>query len=65
MLEIIGNMTFSTEVPGREDETMIELFYKARLGPHVVIQPDFQYIASPGGTNPDSFIFGLRFQTVL
>jgi len=64
----IGNMTFSTMGPSRGDETMIELFYKARLTEHITLQPDFQYIASPGGTGaslPDSFLFGLRFQTIL
>ncbi len=61
----IGNMTFSTEGPRGEDETMIELFYKVRLGPHIVIQPDLQYIASPGGLYTDSFVAGIRFQTVL
>ena len=38
---------------------------EARLGPHIIIQPDLQYIANPGGTQRDSFVFGLRFQTVL
>ncbi len=61
----VGNMTFSTLGPRGEDETMIELFYKARVGQHVVIQPDLQYISSPGGLYTDSFVLGLRFQTVL
>ena len=61
----IGNMTFNTVGPSRHDETMIELFYKARIGDHFVIQPDLQYIANPGGVHPDSFIFGLRFQMML
>ncbi len=61
----VGNMTFSTEGPRGEDETMIELFYKARLGEHVVLRHELQYIASPNGMYTDSFVLGLRFQTIL
>ncbi len=61
----VGNMTFTDAGPSRHDETVVELFYKARLGPHVVIQPDLQYIANPSGVHRDAFVFGLRFQTVL
>jgi porin len=64
----VGNMSFGDRIPGTQDETMIELFYKARLGPHVVLQPDFQYFSNPrsgGTTNADSFVVGLRFQIVL
>ncbi len=61
----VGNMTFGDRVPATSDETMIELFYKARLGPHVILQPDFQYFSNPGGSNADSFVVGLRFQTIL
>ena len=60
-----GNMTFSTEGPRGEDEMMIELFYKVRLGSNIILQPDLQYIASPGGMYTDSFVAGLRFQTIL
>jgi carbohydrate-selective porin OprB len=35
------------------------------LSPYVTIQPDLQYIASPGGQNRDAFVFGLRYEVVL
>ena len=60
----IGNMTFGDRSPSTGDETLIEIFYKARLGPHVVIQPDIQYFASPNGMQRDSLVLGLRFQTI-
>lgn len=33
------------------DETTIELTYKARLTPQIYLQPDFQYVFHPGGTD--------------
>ena len=57
-------MTFGSRPGSSGDETMIELFYKARLGPHVVLQPDLQYISNPNGMERDSLVLGLRFQTI-
>lgn len=36
-------------VPVRRSETQLELTYQAQLAPWFQVQPDFQYIASPGG----------------
>lgn len=46
------------------NETAIELSYKAILGDHFFIQPDFQYIINPAGTDvklTNSIIGNLRF----
>ncbi len=32
-------------------ETALELYYKWQLNDHIAIQPDFQYIINPSGTN--------------
>ena len=47
------------------DETVIELFYKAQLTPHINVQPDIQYIAQPSGAYDDAVAAGLRFELVL
>lgn len=44
------------------EETVWETFYKAQLNPHLSIQPDLQYIATPSGIYSDSLAVGLRFQ---
>jgi porin len=55
--------------PLRDDETAIELTYKAQLSPWWSLQPDLQYIIHPGGNIPnpvtgrvipDAFVAGLR-----
>ena len=56
--------------PIRRSETVLELTYQAVLAPWLTIQPDFQYVFSPGGSVPsptnaslpvgDAAIFGLR-----
>lgn len=50
------------------NETIFEITYKAHLGETLFIQPDFQYILNPAGTDntlKDSFVglirFGLNF----
>ena len=43
-------------------ETAIELFYKAQLSPWMMLQPDLQFIANPGGDGRDAFVFGLRME---
>lgn len=62
----IGNMTFSQNLPvSLTNETVVELFYKARLGDGLVLQPDLQYFSSPGGQNRDALALGLRFEVSL
>ena len=57
--------------PVRQAETMVELTYQAVIAPGFTVQPDIQYIASPGGgiRNPrrpgdvrikDSLVVGVR-----
>lgn len=43
-------------------ETSVELFYKAELSDRFVVQPDIQYILSPGGAGDDALAAGLRFE---
>lgn len=44
-------------------ETAIELFYRVRVLPWLIMQPDIQYIVSPSGLYEDAFIAGLRVET--
>lgn len=51
-----------------KSESIIEIFYKAQLTNNLFIQPDFQYVINPGGTNVrlnNAFVglvrFGLNF----
>ncbi len=48
-----------------DNETVLELFYKAQLTPYINVQPDLQYIASPGGVEQDALVAGLRFEVVM
>jgi porin len=50
---------------GTNEETVVELFYKAQLTPRVSLQPDLQYIATPSGIHRDALAVGVRFQMVL
>jgi len=46
------------------NETAVELSYKAILGDHIFVQPDFQYIINPAGTDErlhNAFVGILRF----
>ena len=47
---------------GTNQETAVEVFYKAKITPSMSIQPDLQYIATPSGIYPDALVFGIRFQ---
>ena len=49
---------------GTNPETAIELFHKFQFSEFIVLQPDLQYIVSPGGTERDAFVFGLRHEVV-
>ena len=50
---------------GSNMEADVELFYKIRLTPRVSLQPDLQYIATPGGVLRDSVVVGMRFEIAL
>jgi porin len=49
---------------GTNQETVVELFYKARITPSMSVQPDIQYVATPSGIHPDALVVGMRFQRV-
>ena len=46
-------------------ETVIEGFYKSQINDYLVIQPDVQFIANPGGKGTDALVVGVRFELVL
>ena len=56
--------------PIRRSETVLELTYQAVVAPWLTVQPDFQYVLSPGGSVPnpqaparavgDAAVLGLR-----
>lgn len=49
---------------GESSETAFELFYKRQIAPWIVLKPDLQYIANPGGDSAldDAFVASLRVQ---
>jgi len=47
---------------GSNQETAVELFYKAQLTPKLSFQPDLQYISTPSGLYRDALVAGVRFQ---
>ena len=61
----VAHVIFSDRLTNQEDETAIEFFYKVQVSSHIVMQPDFQFIASPSGQHRDAFVFGLRFEVAL
>jgi porin len=50
---------------GTNQETAVEMFYKAIVTPSMSVQPDIQYIVTPSGIHPDALVVGVRFQVVL
>ena len=50
---------------GTNEETVFEIFYKARITSHLAIQPDLQYIVTPSGIYRDALAVGLRFEVAL
>jgi len=46
-------------------ETVIEVYYNARLTPWLNLTPDFQYISNPGGVADDAVALGIRAQMSL
>lgn len=50
--------------PSTDDESIIEVSYKAKILDNLFIQPDFQYVMNPGGTDyglKNAFVGLLRF----
>ena len=47
----------------QEFEMVLELTYQIELAPHLIVQPDMQYIIQPGGTGhiPDALVLGVQF----
>jgi porin len=67
ILGIAFNKTWLND-PAIKDESIIELSYKAQVSDNLFIQPDFQYVINPGGTDhtlknalAGSLRFGLNF----
>jgi porin len=50
---------------GTNEETVFELFYKAKVTRSTSLQPDLQYISTPSGIYRDSLVVGLRFELAL
>ena len=50
---------------GTNEETVVEVFYKAQVTPWMGVQPDIQYIKTPSGIHPDALVVGLRAIIVL
>jgi porin len=50
---------------GTNQETVVEVFYKAQITPFLSVQPDLQYIASPSGIHRDALVAGVRFEARL
>lgn len=54
-------------IPVGSSEIALELTFRSQVFPHLVIQPDFQYIINPG-TDPllkNAFVVGTRFELSL
>lgn len=59
----LAHAVFSDRVRDLDDlthETVVELFYLARLTPWLTLQPDLQLILNPGGAGDHSLVLGLR-----
>jgi porin len=64
----VGQCFFSrslTASAGQTTETSIELFYKAHVRHWLRVQPEMQFIASPGGNGRDALLCGLRVEVAL
>lgn len=61
----VTHVRFSEGLPDQSSETAVELFYKAQVAPHIVVQPDMQYIVKPSGTERNALVVGMRFELVL
>lgn len=47
---------------GSNQETVVELFYKAQITPELSFQPDLQYVSTPSGIYRDALVAGVRYQ---
>ena len=61
----MAKAVFSPYLEGYGVETAIECFYKIQLSPYIIVQPDLQFIANPGGQYRDSLVAGVCFQAKL
>src|SRR5262245_18507741 len=54
----VGGLTSGVQ----DFEMILELTYQYELTPHLILQPDMQYIIQPGGTGkiPDAFVLGVQ-----
>jgi len=52
-------------IPVRSTESFIELTYQAQLAPWWIIQPDLQYVFTPGGGIENPLIPGQRIKNEL
>lgn len=62
--DILGFAVAHTGLKNRRAETAFELTYKVQIGENIFIQPDFQYIINPSGTDEklkNAFVANLRF----
>lgn len=60
---LFGKQTFERD--GLKFENAIETFYRFRVTPNVILQPDAQFLINPGGNGRDAFVVGLRCEMVL
>lgn len=62
-----GKGWFSSKLPAQNSEMMVEATYQIQLTPWFYIQPDFQYIFNPNGTNniKDAMVIGFEVGVVV
>ncbi len=60
----IGLATAWLSTPGTDSERAFEIFYKTQINNWASLQPDFTYIANPGGAGKDATVIGLRTEIV-
>ena len=60
----VAHLIFSDRLPDRSAETALELFYRLRILPWMVLQPDVQFIARPNGNGRDALAVGLRYEAI-
>lgn len=60
----VGLATAWQSTPGTTSERALEIFYKTQITNWATIQPDFTYIANPGGAGRDATIIALRTEIV-
>ncbi len=58
--DLATSKVLGTFYPARSGETVVEATYQAQLAPWWQVQPDVQYVLSPGGGVPDPYRPGHR-----